>query len=205
MWILTVFLFHLFTTRPSRRLERARSAALFALLCLSVCRAAILAAVLLVAFRALWRPGWRWNGVVVGAGVALAAAGVVVLFQTLADDGSFQSKLLIFDLATRGYLGAAKPETLLFGAGVATSADTLGGIAAHNYFLMLFLECGIVGLVATIALQAFYVRRVPAARGMMAGSYAAGLSMAPLTAPYLYVALQLGLELARRGDPGEAT
>ena len=34
---------------------------------------------------------------------------------------------------------------------------------------------------------------------MMLGYYVAGLSFAPLIAPYLYVSLQLGLELARRG------
>ena len=125
MWLLVIFLFQLYSARLGQPIERVQSIMLFALLCLTVCRAAIFAAVVIVAFRLFWRPGWRWNRVVVAVGGSLIVIGAVIFFRQMAEDGSLQSKLLIFDLATHVYAAYVSPAALLFGGGIVSSTDTL--------------------------------------------------------------------------------
>jgi hypothetical protein len=203
MWLLVVVLFQLHATPADHRSRgwRVEALCLLALLALSICRAAILAVAAYFALRlALQGRRRRIRAWHIALASLTVAAAVGWFFSEMAQDESFQSKLVIFDLIVNGYLSSARLEALLLGTGVASSADVLGGIAAHNYFAMLFIECGVVGLVFTLSVHFFFVRRCRSAAGPLLGCfYFAGLSMAPMTAPYLYVALALATELARRG------
>ncbi|MDE5843967.1 MAG: hypothetical protein K2H44_01090, partial [Muribaculaceae bacterium] len=64
-----------------------------------------------------------------------------ILYNILSEDPSFKSKLFIFDLAKEIW---EQYSTQFFGLGYGKSEESLG-IFPHNFFLLYFLELGIIG------------------------------------------------------------
>jgi hypothetical protein len=72
------------------------------------------------------------------------------LQQKIESDLSFQSKLDIIKVV-HTYISNASLNELFFGIGFSNSSDRLG-IYAHNFFMVFFIESGIIGLLIIISL-----------------------------------------------------
>ncbi len=72
-----------------------------------------------------------------------------IIYPKIMNDDSFISKFYIIEQA-KTYFKTADIKELLFGIGLANSSEEMG-IYAHNYFLVFFVETGLIGLLFSAA------------------------------------------------------
>lgn len=177
---------------------------LFTLLILTICRSAIIMAFAYAFFKIIRRyipnPGLRFLLLSL-----VATATLFLIGNQVAGDGSFQSKLTIYSLASNNYSSNVNIRSFLIGIGLGNSKEWLDGYSAHNFILELLIETGVVG-VAYCLFSIFYLASLSGKQGyaIVWVFLLAGMSFAPVTIPYLYVILAM-LAFLKRSTQLEAS
>lgn len=158
---------------------------------LTICRSAIFALAIYIFINLIYRyVPFRSLRVIFFSVFALV--GFFLLADLVKEDGSFQSKITIYALVVANYLSGVNLQTFLIGLGMSNSLLMLDGISAHNFFVELLIDAGLVGA-AYAFFSMFYLASLSGRVGysIVWTFLVAGMSFAPVTIPYLYVALSM--------------
>ena len=122
--------------------------------------------------------------------VPFAFSNAINKYFFLAGDPSFQSKILIPEIAMH-YFWNANFFTKLFGIGLGNSVEYIG-IWAHNFVITYLLETGIIGLSFILCIY-YLINKITQKKFVLFFYliFIIGFSFVPLAMPYFYVSLML--------------
>ncbi|MPQ44206.1 O-antigen ligase family protein [Clostridium tarantellae] len=130
-----------------------------------------------------------------GALVIVGIVGLTLLFYKFRNDGSFMTKLTIFNDGV-DYIENASVKHLLFGVGFENSINyLLSGFPAHNFILSFFVESGIIGLLILIIFYIMIIKANPSTVIVIFPFLLAAMSYAGYGLPFLYAVLAIIVRL----------
>lgn len=122
---------------------------------------------------------------------------ISIIYMGIANDASFATKFLIINLAF-DFLKGVPISTILFGIGVGNTFDFIG-IGAHNLFIMLLLETGLIGLFLFLVNIYFIIKATKGkALYIILPFFTMGFSVVSIAFPYLMVQLAIIIFMTKK-------
>jgi O-antigen ligase len=122
---------------------------------------------------------------------------LIVLYQILSKDASFTTKFLIIELAI-DFLKSVPLNTILFGVGMGNTFNFIG-IGAHNLFVTLLIETGLLGLLLFLINSYFIIKKTKGkALYILLPFYTMGFSVVSIAFPYLMIQLVIIIFLVEK-------
>ena len=110
-----------------------------------------------------------------------------LIIEKIASDPSFISKFYIVDLTVK-YLSHASTLDILFGIGFGNAINVLG-MGAHNIFIAIFIENGLIGTLLYLYILIMLSIRYKLTMLLIIPISIMGLSFSQIAMPYFYVVI----------------